>query len=81
VTSFKSNKRYKDVLQVSRVLIVSFIDSFFYWRCLVRVIRFDKNEQVGMSNSLLFLELYSSTLGTANLSTNSQSIQIASCSI
>ena len=34
-----------------------------------------------MSNSFLSLELYSSTLSTANLSTNSQSIQIASCSI
>ena len=34
-----------------------------------------------MSNSLLSLELYSSTLSIANLSTNSQSIQIASCSI
>ena len=75
-------RRYKEVLQALKVLIVSFRDNFFfYWRCLVRIIKFDKNEQVGMSNSLLSLELYSSTLSIANLSTNSQSIQIASCSI
>ena len=65
-------KRYKEVLQILKTLIIEYRSNFFFHKDYsVRVMRLTRDKPTNTFDSLLFLELYYFILSIANLFTNS----------